>query len=338
METPSTSENPVSYLVAMLSGIAILLIAFAVSVVTLGADVPPRISNSLSFNAKAQWLARVPRCDILVLGSSMALNNIDGMVLERAVPGHAVANAGSWGMRPNEDLRLLSVLMKRCGPRLVILPVYYGDFSSPRARLHESKEINWGRLGRTLSGRDPRRDLILDFDAQYLFDSYVKLQSSEYSTRSYYNSLVFDATGGVLFDDSGFNVDPKRWNGYSAKAKEIPIQNEVTSLRRLVKMARESNIEVLVVKMPLTSSGAVAFDQSRISGHWNTVRATVTSEGGEFIDLADLNISDAMFADFCHLKRSGAFVATAALVSRGRTAFEALMTDKLANHAPVSSP
>jgi hypothetical protein len=323
MKQGGTTDDTVANLRGMAAGVLLGIVAFAGLVATLGADIPPRVSNSLSFNAKARWLGSASRCDILILGSSMALNNLDGPELERHFPGYRVANAGSWGLRPSEDLRLMSRIGRKCMPRVVVMPLYFGDFSgSERSKLGgkeaDWKDIDWDSAGRVIQGGSSLLPLIKELDAGYLIDSYLKLHSPQYSTNRHYNSLVFDSTGGALLSDNAFNVDPKRWNGYHAKSREVLIAREIDSLERLVHLAVGSGVKVVVVRTPMTSDAASALEGGRFGEEWSRIEMIVTRRGGLFVDLSDLKLSDSLFADFCHLRETGARVATSALAARAK--------------------
>ncbi len=60
------------------------------------------VSNSISFNAKSAFINRnyskMKHADYVIMGSSMSLNNIDGLFLEKAT-NHKVINLSSWGMK-----------------------------------------------------------------------------------------------------------------------------------------------------------------------------------------------------------------------------------------------
>ena len=104
----------------------------AALVASTGADLPaPHLSGSVSFNEKAGWL-RVAlgqgKCDVLVAGSSMALNNVAAGRL--AGEGQSVINIGSFGVSPEDTLELLRIVTARCAPKLIVMPVYQGDFAT----------------------------------------------------------------------------------------------------------------------------------------------------------------------------------------------------------------
>ena len=136
-------------------------------VASTGADLPaPHLSRSASFNEKAGWLRGAlasGRCDVLVVGSSMALNNVAASRL--AGTGHSVINIGSFGVNPEDTLELLRIVTARCAPRLIVMATYQGDFASD---MPDDKTIAWPALRAYLSGGSALAAWAADFDPYYL--------------------------------------------------------------------------------------------------------------------------------------------------------------------------
>jgi len=309
------TESPRSYLVAMFLGWAVATVLALAAIGFLGRSVPPKLSESLSFNMKARWLRDVDRCDVLILGSSMALNNIDGPELERLFPSWKVVNAGSWGLRISESRMIYADMARKCTPKVVVIPLFYGDFSHAVGQPVSSKSVDWAWVDGYLQGGGDGLAALPKTDLRYLWASFRNLRSPEFSSPRYYSSLKFDTTGGVLFSDQDFHVDPGRWSGYQSLVTEQVDNGEYLEFAALLGAARASGARTVVVNMPMIAAAEAKFDLPRVHRHWDRVASLVRAEHGIFIDFAQLGLGDGQFADFCHLKREGAGLVTRKIIS-----------------------
>jgi hypothetical protein len=280
----------------------------------VGPMVPPKFSKSLSFNAKTQWLKEVERCDVLVLGSSMALNNIDGRELRGLAPDGSVVNVGSWALRMDELLALYGGLSEKCRPKIVVIPVYYGDFSRPPGKKVISKDIRWDWVDRYLKGDGESLAARVQTDLNYVLESWSKLHSTEYRSNSYYTSLDFDATGGVVLGQR-FHIDPKRWTGYLSQSGERVDAVEYEHFGELLRRIQADGGKAIVVRTPMTAEATARFDTQVTGEHWRHVEAVAARARGRYVDLSSMSLPDENFADFCHLRGSGATLFTRRLVS-----------------------
>ena len=75
-------------------------------------NVPLRFTNSISFDAKLSFLKKSEKLndvEILIIGSSMGLNNINSIVLSQNL-GNKILNLSSWGLKTNEIYEFLKIL------------------------------------------------------------------------------------------------------------------------------------------------------------------------------------------------------------------------------------
>lgn len=282
-----------------------------------GPGVAPKLSNSISFNQKATWLRGTQSCDVLILGSSMALNNLDGPRLRQSVPGLSVVNAGSWGMSAKESKRVLESMVRVCSPRFVIFPVYNGDlFAKLGSKSENAKHIDWPWFGKYLAGVDGPLDWIRGVDPIYSLRTYGTLKSEPYLSPSFYTSLAFDNTGGVLFSEDHFKIDKGRWNGYVASSRENADDDQIEALFGVVDEAIEHRAVAVIVRVPMIKAAETAFAQNRSSANWNSIELGVVERGGLFVDATSLRLPDQRFVDYCHLDAAGASAVTNLVIQR----------------------
>lgn len=72
---------------------------------------PPNLTDSFSYNEKLFFLSQSDlKPEVIVLGSSMALNNINSNALIKRIKSNRVLNLSSWGMNLKDDFELLMLI------------------------------------------------------------------------------------------------------------------------------------------------------------------------------------------------------------------------------------
>ena len=83
-------------------------------IVTKKFDLPFRFSNSISYDVKLNFLNKhknlLKNSKTIVIGSSMALNNIDSKYLEKTEKFEKTVNLSSWGLQVSEVFQLLKII------------------------------------------------------------------------------------------------------------------------------------------------------------------------------------------------------------------------------------
>ena len=273
-------------------------------VASTGADLPaPHLSRSASFNEKAGWLRGAlasGRCDVLVVGSSMALNNVAASRL--AGTGHSVINIGSFGVNPEDTLELLRIVTARCAPRLIVMATYQGDFASD---MPDDKTIAWPALRAYLSGGSTLAAWAADFDPYYLLKR--SLMTSERHKTDTYQSVAFDPSGSVGLDCERFHVEPRRWDGDQIEHMPAPRQAAIAATREIAAFARGIGAGFVVAVAPLRPRAERSFYPAERARLWERVRQAVEGGGGIFLRPAEnASFTDRDFVDYAHLSRCGA--------------------------------
>jgi hypothetical protein len=268
----------------------------------------PWISDSMAFNEKARWLnqhlARDSAPDVLVIGSSMGLNNLSGLAIQRELGVRSVVNASSWGLTADATSAILAELLRHVRPRLIILPVYHGDF-----RPGLPFAIEWGDFSRSL-GRGREAWLYLhNPDVWDYLKSYEKKKELQAAGRASYYSLDFDATGGVPLACVDFHREEARWDYFKSESFQRSDISPATlaNVHAMAELVRQRQIPFVVVVCPLRPEAERTFIPEIRAELWQQVRQAVESAGGIFIlPPAGLALSDDDFADYCHLNACGA--------------------------------
>jgi hypothetical protein len=300
------SRPEAGYLFSVLAGFLVVMAIVAIFDNTLGSSVAPKISKSISFNQKAAWLKHIKTCDVLIIGSSIGMNNIDGVAIQEHFPRRSIVNAASWGLSVEESGRILDILGSRCMPKVVIFPLYFGDFTSEEG----DKAINWNWFAKYLGSGRTILESLGNFDLFYFAETYFTLQSAPYSNNRYYTSLKFDRTGSVMLSSHAFLVDSRRWNAYQSRSAEQLRAAQFEALARIVETARKSGIKLILLETPFTKAANQYFAESGDDLGFDRIAGIADKGDTEIIDSRRYNFEDALFTDYCHLNESGALALT----------------------------
>ncbi len=299
-----------------LSSTALVVVAYiAVVLLTLSTDMPLRFTKSISYDAKIKFIKQKldqRQYDTYVLGSSMALNNIDSAVVENTA-GAAVLNLASWGMGTSESLQLLQFL-DLSGIRRVIYASQYFDYVG-----EVDKVLYPDELTRYFEGLFPYKAYFFNIARlpQNLWDT-LDLERRYTDNRS--QNLLFDANGDVNFDKHRFRIDPKRWSKIPG-VPTVPLGDEY--FKHLVAMhefLRAQNIELVVVTNPfrghLLQQQSAEF-QEFFAEHIAYLQKLAGERGFVYVNAHDqLRLADDFFVDPTHLNSIGAEKVTRLVVER----------------------
>jgi hypothetical protein len=312
-----------------LLGIATVVTALAALVAVLNSqNAAPAISGNASLNRKAEYLrAHQPLCDLVVLGSSTALNNIDAGLLGRRM-GHRGANLGYWGAAPSESLAMFRELARDCTPRIIVMPLQFYDLYAAWNSDAEIEQVfTYARNRNALAVGALYIAKLLPTIREYFGRS-----ARDDVERTDYQSLAFGPSGDVLLDCSGFHYDAVRWDGYRKitdrdfEGKRMP--EELQALDDLLHLARSRGTQAVLVRPPLRVPAERAMKTVPVDWVWEQVARSARETGALFLFVKnDGQFGDDQFVDYSHLNRCGARALTAVVADRMRVALNAGRAD-----------
>lgn len=293
-----------------------LLIALFLGFLVYNRDSLPaqHFSGNVSVNEKIRWLkARGQNCDTLVIGSSMALNNVDFHELE-AIGLRHITNAGAWSLGVPQTLRLLEILLASCKPATVIYPVYYGDFDQQDV----GSDVDFDRVAAYVGRKDKGErllDYLVEIDPYDLVGDFLKARKKAPLGRTVYDALQFDASGAVLLSSQNFHIKQRRWEGYRYNAIRVQ-EGSFSALREVADLARKSGIRLVVAETPLRAPSIPVLGRNSYLRWRERVREICERNGSLFIQApAASDFDDFLFADYAHLNENGAQLWTRRLAS-----------------------
>jgi hypothetical protein len=271
-----------------------------------GRLVAPAITGNVCFDEKVRFLRNSPskQCDVLVVGSSMAVANIESQTMLKHLPqGTRLLNAGAWNMKVGHTRAMLECLLGVYRPDRIILVCGLMDFyRDPRpSQFFDASEVT-----QFIHGSSYWLAVLRHFDLQY----YVKWSFSilqHRSTRKDYESVMFDAWGGIPYDIFFPNVDQRRWNQKVDPAQVDPRQYE--ELGRLADLVRSRGLRLICVQPPLRHGAIPIGAAAGVDEHWRRMEEILRSRGFHLCNFQKaMTLNDDYFADYSHLNEKGAVI------------------------------
>jgi hypothetical protein len=270
---------------------------------------PLPIIDHISFDAKAKFIrdhVDTNEIDTIVVGSSLALNNVAGVVLEKkSKKCKHVLNLSAWSIDAPQVEQLLELVEDF--PKLERI-IYSGQFTS----------FNFGNRFKRFDTEFIKKYILNTLNpvayASFVMNackdiSFCKNREKEweekYMDNTNFGYLNFDHTGSAPLHIYGKDIIKSRWTKTDG-ATQNP--NALKALRRMAKKAQEKKIYFYLVGQP--------YRQAQIDKHPHiqnimkifpkNMKKLLDPFGGVFLNVHDnLHLSDDYFADRSHLNDKG---------------------------------
>jgi hypothetical protein len=281
-----------------------------------GRLAPPPLTGNMCLDEKARLVRALASegCDVLVAGSSMALNNIASEPLVQQLPrGARLLNIGAWGMKISETREWIEHVRAITKPTYIVLVVGPMDFYSGYANSQNTFQED---VRGFLRGAPYALYIARHFDIVYYLSSYFSIDRAR-RNRDHYQSLAFDAWGGLPLNVHYPAVDPVRWN--QKVVPELFNDAQYNELRLLASTLRKAGVTLYCVQPPLRKSSIAPGTRPEVESHWNRIARILAEEGQQFLNLHnELELDDAFYADYSHLNARGATIFTNAFAQKVR--------------------
>jgi hypothetical protein len=279
-----------------------------------GDDLPaPNLSNSISFNEKIDFIKDkdLSKIEYIVLGSSMALNNIDSETMVKYC-GENFLNLASWGFKISDSNQFVGNLINYF-PNLktVILSTNLMDYSDKRLL---EINIEYSKVKRVLNNYLGIFTYLTNFNLKYFYNN-SKENKQRTADNNSYQSLNFDRKGGVVISIKPDKIDPERW---SKNLNDYKISDyEVSNLIELIKILKEKKIELIIAISPLRPGSQNKEDYDAYTNEINKIQNITVKENVKYINTNDFQIwDDSLFVDYAHLNKFGCSKYTELVISK----------------------
>ena len=271
---------------------------------SVGKLAPVPLTGSISFNEKAELLRRDRHMpiDVLAVGSSMTLDNLDGQIVKEHLPGDAnLFNAGSFGLKISQSAHLAQLILRKRNPAAVIMVTGPEDFT---VNQQAGLDYDDGDFERFTDGGFYPWFVARHFDMAYYRSGMKEIRLDRRSRRDY-GSLAFDKYGGVLLNIHFPHVNMVRWNARADLIHSDP--TEWDAFESFAEFLHQRKISFYVAQSPLRKAPVNAEMASLMKARCARLARIVEAHGGAFFDGFDhCPLDDSYFADYAHLNAQGA--------------------------------
>lgn len=274
----------------------------------------PLISNRISFDAKALHLrdSGPAKIDVLAIGSSISLNNINSSTVVKNLKGETFYNASVWNLNFKSILSLLKYYVNEFSPSIVVTVTASVDFNNCYLFPEFDKKVD--SLNMLLKGWPEWYFYLKKYNPSRIEARRKMLRL--YSNPNHSKSLCFDKWGGVPL-----NVAEKDKNPVHLKQVMMEMQKKhYKAFESLCTYLRSRKIKfVLALSPTLPHFSGSENATERLKVHKHRIREITEKYGHQFIDLSDLSLyKKEDFADNIHLQKSGAIKLTNMLMKKIR--------------------
>lgn len=267
-------------------------------------EIQPLLTDSISFDAKAQIMREMPEShiDVLGVGSSIALNNLGSKALHEYLGDeYTYFNAASWGLTMREVRTMLPGLLKKYQPKVILLASGPMDFEASKINVCSEKEFSRYILG--------------DYDFYYYLrntDLFTMLQRSKqkqdltlHASLTDRQHLLFDDWGGINLVTSRENFHHHRFDKSLIKITE---DFQYEQLEELLEIVQTAGSKLIFTSTPMKKvpNCVTPACQNFIKKHHQRVREIVEKNQQIYLDLHSTHqFPDSLFCDESHLVYEG---------------------------------
>lgn len=272
-------------------------------------DVPLRLSNSISFDAKLSFLKKSNKlrdAEILIVGSSMGLNNISSPILAKELNNEHILNLSAWGLKAQDIAKILEMIDLKHVQKVIYLNQYF-DFYGSSLGSYKSKDIKsfiYGRFSIT-----PYLNTLYSLTSN--FKDYIYWRKRFLDTNKYSN-LNFNQYGDVGLQIDQKNIDSNRWNEVT-DIREL--KEHFEAFEDMIVLLRNKKIKLYIVTTPLREKIFARDDLTDLYiPYFNKMLQLHKKHIFRYINTQEiLDLDDSYFVDSSHLNSKGATILANAL-------------------------
>jgi hypothetical protein len=289
----------IEFILFMITSFLVLFIFILIRVKRIDLNNFPgnNVSNSTVFKSKLDHAIlndKLKKCEILISGSSMSLNNISGYTIEKRAHKN-VYNFSAWGIKSEQILEFFKSNLIGQKVRYLIVPFNNYDFGNP------GFNIDYPSADMYVNGNLSDRAYV--FTTTFNINSFIsdwKYRNQFANSSNHYESLKFDETGSALLTRDHFEINRNRWKSiFDTTGFEIFYENMV----RVKNICKNNNIDLFLVYLPTRSD---LLTNQRISQNLGVSRKLKDNFNTGFIDLSTINMGHTNYCDCDHFFKEGA--------------------------------
>ena len=272
----------------------------------------PRVKKNIDVNKKLAFARNtVPeKLDVLAVGSSMTLNNLNTEAVLDHYGKIAYLNAGAWGTGASEVRLLGSILAKKYHPKTVIVATNMMDFKKEENVLAEDS----ASIASYVNGSPTWFSYLRHWNAPY----YLRQSESNklrFTDPANYEYLGFDACGGATLVVPADRIDHGRFNAGPPKS-ELMDEERYLAFTDFAKNMRAMNIDLVVLESAYRDGLRTKENDAQQAQHVERLRAMLVPLGHTLIDANERHWPDSLYVDGSHFGKAGSKEFTAWCLGR----------------------
>lgn len=277
---------------------------------------PIPLTHRLSLDEKFRFIRDIPdkdQIDTIIVGSSIGLNNIQGIILDASsIKVHHALNISAYGLKTTQVEKHLDIISIFPNVKRVIYSTQFPDFDN--ALIFQDYDLEFIKEYINL-GKD-QIDLPHAF---YAYKNIIEFARNHWQWKEQYRGdmfsfgLAFDRTGSIPLQLYGDMINKEKF------FKPHPLtqdQKNFHALSRISEKMHQKNIKFYFVSGPYRQPLLDKHEDLRITME-NFIQKTqkiVTTNKGFFLNLhPQLKLSDYYFVDRFHLNEHGSALTAKAI-------------------------
>ena len=277
---------------------------------------PLPFTYRISLDDKLRFIRDMPnrdQIDTIIVGSSLGLNNIQGIILEESsTKVHHVLNISAYGLKMTQVEKHLDLISVFPNVKRVIYSTQFPDFSD--AFKFENYDIEF--IKKYINLGEGKIDLIHAF---YGYKNIIQFAKNHWFWEEKYRGdmfnfgLAFDRTGSVPLQIYGDDINKDKF------FNPHPLKQDMESfhaLSRISEKMHQDNIKFYFIVGPYRQPILDKHEDLRTTMGNFIVKTNkiITNNGGFFLNLhPQLKLSDYYFVDRFHLNEHGSVLTAKAI-------------------------
>ena len=260
----------------------------------------PRITGNISVNEKLCFAKdHFPdSVDVLAIGSSMTLNNLNSDVVMAHFGNLRYLNAGAWAIGASELEVLGPALSARFHPAMVIVSTNLMDFEGQgNILLGDSASIAHGL-------RDPKvLGYFRHWDAPYFLRE-METNRIRFNDTDNYEYLGYDAHGGATLSIPWERISQERYLKPPPEATDLAPER-YAAFKRFADDLHRQGIRLVVFASAYRNGIRTADNDALQQAHVARLRSLIGPVGGVLIDANQRRLDDSLYVDSSHFGPEG---------------------------------
>ena len=276
-------------------------------------NYPTPLFHRISLDAKMMFIRDMPNrnnIDTIIIGSSIGLNNIQGIILEKeSQKVKYVLNLSSFSMEVTHIEQIWSLMTLFPNLKRVIYSAQSLDFTSSST----FGKYNFNFIKDYLNLGYKNTNVKYSFYAYKNFIQCIERRwnwKKQHLAHNSFSNIDFDRTGSAPLHIYGSDIIQKRWtNPYVVKTNKKSYE----ALAHIIQKAKEKHITFYFIAQPYRLE-LVQNDKhlhNILEEFHRKTKKVVTENGAYYLNLhKKLHLADKYFADRIHLNDKGSIITT----------------------------